>query len=448
MVYDLVSRHKLPFLKRKLFIENYFHYINANLGDNTRKVFDYIKNHTDYDVNNIWSNILRIANFSSIRDNMHLNTVLSETRVVNNVDKQNNLRSALFIYLSDKQNADYFLRYADSMPSDAKFFIVAETESIKQYIASRLLKLSLNVSNLLHFPVQKGMYSYVFLTLFTTYMAEFDVVCFIHDSILPIFANHYTIDRNIIYRSLENMLASKEYVLNVIHEFCQNPRLGLMFAPPVSHSHIRMFSPSQIWRECFHETVRLAKELEINVPINNDQRVICPLGGMMWFRPKALQNIIDYDWHKYFSAKPANRSDETFSQAIERLYGFSAQNDGFYSAWLMTEELARVELTTLNYRLQEKYSEPTHPELQRQIAEDKHRVSCLSEQSRHLSESLSQYKEHSHHLSESLSQYKEHARQLDLQRASIQHELETLRNSKSWKITAPLRKVQKLLRNK
>ena len=78
---------------------------------------------------------------------------------------------------------------------------------------------------------------------------------------------------------------------------------------------------------------------------------IAPLGTMFWFRPKALNKLFAYDWAYDDFPKEPNAYDGTLLHAVERIYPFVAQDAGFYSAWVMTNRFARIELTNICYML-------------------------------------------------------------------------------------------------
>ncbi|MFD2881108.1 rhamnan synthesis F family protein [Paenibacillus rhizoplanae] len=53
---------------------------------------------------------------------------------------------------------------------------------------------------------------------------------------------------------------------------------------------------------------------------------------------------------KIFPKEP-NNNDGTILHAIERIYPFVAQHEGYYPAWLMADSYARIEVTNLYYML-------------------------------------------------------------------------------------------------
>ena len=67
------------------------------------------------------------------------------------------------------------------------------------------------------------------------------------------------------------------------------------------------------------------------------------------FSPKAMKKVFDKNWtYEDFPQEPL-AVDGTISHAIERIYGFAAQAEGYYSAIGMSDVFARIEYTNLNY---------------------------------------------------------------------------------------------------
>ena len=59
--------------------------------------------------------------------------------------------------------------------------------------------------------------------------------------------------------------------------------------------------------------------------------------------------LYEYDWkYEDFPPEP-NSVDGSLLHAVERVYPFVVQQEGYYPAVVMADEYARIELTNLNY---------------------------------------------------------------------------------------------------
>lgn len=134
--------------------------------------------------------------------------------------------------------------------------------------------------------------------------------------------------------------------------FIANPRLGLL-SPPVPHHGDFFPTLGGEWSVNFENVKKLAKELNITVPIDEDKEPIAPLGTFFWFRPKAFEPLYAYDWkYEDFPEEP-NNIDGTRLHAIERLYPFAVQQAGYYPAVSLVDKFAGIELNTLAYYTRE-----------------------------------------------------------------------------------------------
>lgn len=79
-MYDIMSRQKCPFIKRKLFTGEFVERAYTNAAD-LRRTFAYIDNSTDYDVDLIWAHILSIYNMTDIMKALQMTEVIRSNHV-------------------------------------------------------------------------------------------------------------------------------------------------------------------------------------------------------------------------------------------------------------------------------------------------------------------------------------------------------------------------------
>ena len=76
------------------------------------------------------------------------------------------------------------------------------------------------------------------------------------------------------------------------------------------------------------------------MPISGEKAPIAPFGSVFWFRVKALEPLFARGWqHEDFPEEPMPQ-DGTISHAIERIYPFVAQSEGYYPAVVMSANYA------------------------------------------------------------------------------------------------------------
>ena len=346
---ELVKNRRCPVFKRKSFYNMYEEFFIGSCGEATAELYDYLRKKTNYDVNLIWDNILRTTNMSDVKDRMQLNYILSKEFSNLKENKDHKIALVLHIYFEDK--IDYCLKYAYSMPENADIYITTDTEKKKQLIMQKFGELKCRKLEVIIIK-NRGRDVSALLIGCKNYVADYDYICFAHDKKSK-HLKPYIIGESFSYKCFENILGSKNFVKNVIHTFDENPRLGMLVPPPPNHSVYYSIIGFE-WGHNYEHTNELAEKLKLTVDFDRHKPPIAPLGTMFWFRPKALKRLIDYDWkYEDFPTEPVRDIDGNIMHAVERIYPFVAQNEGYYTGWLMSDHFARMEITNLYYMLRD-----------------------------------------------------------------------------------------------
>lgn len=346
---ELVINRKCPVMKQKSFSQNYYDILTDTVGNATVDSYEYIRKYTDYDVNLIWDNILRINNMDEIKHIMHLNYILPKNSAIK-ANLNSKVKIALMMHLYYPDLVDYCLKYAQSMPEGSDIIITTPIEETKNVVEQK--KKILEKYNVKVIMIEnRGRDVSALLVGCAPYLQEYDYVCFAHDKKTKQM-EPYCNGESFSYQCFENILGSKEFVENVIETFEENPRLGLLTPPTPSHGNFYQMIASE-WAGNYENTIKLMKKLNLKVNIKPERAPISPLGTMFWFRPEAMKPLLDFEWkYEDFPEEP-NGNDGTILHAIERAYGFVVQSSGYYPAWLMTDKFASIEITNLYFMLRE-----------------------------------------------------------------------------------------------
>jgi len=350
MAYELVKNRKCPVIKRKSFSIDYGNFFLFTLGTSNRKAYDYIREYTDYDTDMIWENILRTSRLKDIKDNFHLNYTLPKKYIKDKTVSLDAVNTALFAHLTYEDQVEFCAAYASSIVDNADVYITTNSEHMSGKLDERFRSIKCKNLRIDVLPEEsKGRDVGALWVTLRPYMERYDYICFMHNK-KSSQDKPMTVGRGFAERCLENTLASKDYVANILGLFETEPRMGMLFPPPVIHG-VYQFHITNFWGLNYGNTVKLADKLNINVPIDNNADPLFPSGGMFWFRPKALKKLVDYDWQfDDFPDEPLP-VDGSLGHAFERLYCYAAQSEGFYSAWVMTDEFTSSEITSLSYLL-------------------------------------------------------------------------------------------------
>ena len=340
----LIEERHCPVFKRRCFIHNYDDFFSQTAGESTYELMTYLRDHTDYDTDMIWENILRCYEMSDIKNVMQLNYVLSSALTTGKKRSSRKIALVFHAYFADL--AENTRRYVNCMPADADIYITTDTSEKKRLFEQTFAGHKFHKLQVIQIE-NRGRDVSSLLVGAKDFIMDYDLVCFAHDKKVVQF-KPATVGAGFAYQCLENVLGTDAYVENVIDLFEKNPRLGLLTPPPPFHGDYFSLS-GDFWTQNFDTTRALHSRLGLRVPISRDHSPIAPLGTMFWFRPVGMKKLFDVDWNYSDFPQEPNGTDGTILHAIERIYGFVEQDAGFYSAWGMVDYSASMILTNYAY---------------------------------------------------------------------------------------------------
>ena len=347
MAYELIKNRRCPVFKVKNFSQNYYDILGETIGNVTRDTLYYIANNLKYDTELIYQHIIRTANLADIKNTLHLNYILPKAYAFS---EPRGKKIAVMMHLYYVDLVDYCIEYAKNVPEGTDLIITTP----KKEIISKVKKMNLKrwFSNVKVIEIENvGRDVSALLVGCAPYVNNYDYVCFVHDKkttqIKP-----YCNGEGFGYKCWENNLGSRAFVNNVIATFEREPHLGLLTPPPPNHGHFYQIVGSE-WASNYTNTISLAYQLGLNCKIDGTKPPVAPLGTMFWFRPQALRTLFEHNWKYEDFPKEPNHYDGTLLHAIERIYGFVPQHEGFYVGWVMTDEYAALEQTNLHFMLRE-----------------------------------------------------------------------------------------------
>lgn len=349
-IVNLIKNKRCPVFKRRSFFTNYDDILNNTAGEISYELMEYLKKHTNYDVDLIWENILRCYNMAQIKDCLQLNYVLpvDETEESKNANILKNRKVALIFHAYFKDLADSTYHYVNSMPKEADVYITTDTEEKKNFFEKLFKDHKFNKLEVILIE-NRGRDVSALLVASKDFVMDYDYVCFAHDKKVGQL-EFLSVGASFAYQCLENTLKSEGYVKNIITLFENNPRLGIIMPPPPFHS-VWFNKIADAWGPNYQGVQLLCDQLELNVPISKNISPIAPLGSTFWFRTKGMKKLFNYNWKYEDFPKEPLKSDGAVSHAIERIHGLVQQDAGYYAAWCLNEKFAPIMITNLNYML-------------------------------------------------------------------------------------------------
>ena len=341
----IIKENKCPIFKRRSFFNSYDDFLTRGMGRSSLELFKYIEKNTNYDVNLIWDNILRVENMYDIKNTLHLNYNLPSDYSLLEDNKSQKIGLFFHIYFEDL--IEECFHYVSNVPEYTDIFITTDEENKKIKIENKFSKLKNKVD--VKVIENRGRDVSAFLVPNREEILKYDIACFAHDKKTKQLHPELK-GEEFKYKCLENILGNKNFVNNIIDLFIKNPRLGLLSPPAPNHAEF-YGNLGREWGENYDITVELLNDLNIESNIDKSKAPIAPYGTMFWFRPKAMKKLLEKTWvYKDFPEEP-NKIDGTILHAIERAYPFVVQEAGFYSANVLNEEFSRVEMTNLGFML-------------------------------------------------------------------------------------------------
>lgn len=336
----LLRDKKCPLFKRRSFMHDYEAYLNDTAGEPVRELYAYLRDHTSYPLELLWSNMIRTMHPFDFTRNLSLTRLIPPTlqdeACAKNLRKTRRIALAMHLYFMDMlpQSMDF----ARNMPPETDVFISTDSEEKKQQIEKAFAVLPLHSVTVMKVE-NRGRDVGAFLCDLARHLRGYDYACFMHDK-KAIQTKPGSVGASFGYVCNENICKNADHVLNILCEFEKDPRLGILCPPFPTHGLYFMNMCSNGWGPNFDNTKQLLKDLKISVPISGEKAPRAPFGSVFWFRPAALAPLFDHGWkHEDFPPEPLPQ-DGTISHAIERVYPFVAQGAGYYPAEVMSTEFA------------------------------------------------------------------------------------------------------------
>lgn len=353
MPMQIVRDDRCAIFKRRSFFVDYSAYFDQTAGQPALDLYEYLRDHTDYDVDMIWDAILPSYNIDDIRKAMHLDYVLPSQAI--NPQTHDRPRSAFIYHVYFMDLLEDTCHYIASLPEETDLYITSTEDKIPQ-IREYMQQHGISHQATFIPVINRGRDVSALLVAACPVVlsGKYDVIGFAHDkksSQNQENGHHGTESQGFAYKLMENTLGSEAYVKNILTLFAENPRLGQVTPPPPYHALYFAHTIPHDWGANYEITKELLEDrLGIHVPLSPTKPTASAMGSCYWFRVEALKPLFEYGW-KYEDFLPEGQmgEDGTISHAIERANGYICQSRGYYPAWVLSDRYARIEVDSLFY---------------------------------------------------------------------------------------------------
>lgn len=332
-VRELLEKDRCPIMKRRSFFTNYRDFLINTAGEPSVEAYAYIREHTDYDVNMIWDNILRLENMTDISKAMHLNYCLPDEAVF----KEQELTDVFIaVWVKNADNLEFYRQHIEDMPKSCPTALFGAGEEIEK--VKELLKGCQTL-----FVFEKELASYQeFIKEVQEKSPKMTMfyACEVVDTVETIKPYSNVISN--VYKNWTCMLASEEFVSNVKTTFAENPRLGLLI-PPVPDFGEYYAIYMQGWNGKYDAVSQYLSRLSIQGNIKPEIVQMLPVGGSLWMTRAMLYG----DSMKAALGCPV--PDEVFWYALVCI----VQSQGAYTGVLYSSRYAAIEVTNSDHMMRE-----------------------------------------------------------------------------------------------
>lgn len=353
MPMQIVRDDRCPIFKRRSFFVDYSAYFDQTAGQPALDLYEYLRDHTDYDVDMIWDAILPSYNIDDIRKAMHLDYVLPSQAI--NPQTHDRPRSAFIYHVYFMDLLEDTCHYIASLPEETDLYITSTEDKIPQ-IREYMQQHGISHQATFIPVINRGRDVSALLVAACPVVlsGKYDVIGFAHDkksSQNQENGHHGTESQGFAYKLMENTLGSEAYVKNILTLFAENPRLGQVTPPPPYHALYFAHTIPHDWGANYEITKELLEDrLGIHVPLSPTKPTASAMGSCYWFRVEALKPLFEYGWkYEDFLLEGQMGEDGTISHAIERANGYICQSRGYYPAWVLSDRYARIEVDSLFY---------------------------------------------------------------------------------------------------
>lgn len=345
-MYEILADKKDPFVKRKSLTGDYMMQIAASDGSLSGKAMDYLRVHSDMDVNLIYRNAIRTANTRDLYETLNLNHFL---QVRNSVRSDKEHKIALLVHLYYEELLDYCFSYIKNMPEYSDIYITTSRQDLLPRIRELSSEVRCRKLEIREVDNKGQDIAALLVGGRDVFLKDYDYVCFIHDKMTP--PNSFLRRSKEGFRDtmFECMLGSRDYIDNLMSVFEDNPHEGLL-VPSYPMAGVYAGNRGLAWFNNEPGVKSLAQMLDLRCDINKKKEMIA-VGTTFWCRTKALRKLMEYNWKYDDFPDNSLRCEGDILHNVERLFEYVAQDAGYMTAVVMPVSRAELVFSTTDTML-------------------------------------------------------------------------------------------------
>ncbi|MEG1322976.1 MAG: rhamnan synthesis F family protein [Ruthenibacterium sp.] len=343
----LLAHTQMPFLAKSLFSLPYAEMLCYGAGEEMDIALHIAKENNCYAMQPFYQDLLRHNNIYDLKSRLNLSYAFNQKDVST---APITAKTALFIFLHYEELFAQNLSYLRNIPPEIDVYVITDAQEKQQILLSAITEFEpRNKKIQVLCKESRGRDLSALLVVAAPIIRQYDVFGFVHDKKTSE-AGAYAVGNAFQHTLMHNMLASCGYIRKIVQALTQNASLGLLAPPPPIHA--RYFAAmGNGWTQCFAKTVELAQKLQLKCDLDETKAPYI-LGTAFWAKTQALQPLFSANFsYEDFPQEPL-AGDGTLNHAIERIFPYVAQSEGYLAGWVSTEEYLTRDDTNKTFALE------------------------------------------------------------------------------------------------
>lgn len=338
---EMMEKQRCPIIKRRSFFTDYSDFMLNSCGEPAVDAYEFIRDHTDYDTEYIWENILRLENLRDIHRVMHFNYMLpSYDTVYESVRGQN----ALFLLTEHSEHLCWYKRYLREIPEYLDVFLVGTRENcaaVRAYLSDAVNARAQEITAE-DFSDYLGVFSELAPAAGNyRYVGILDIAKPEELTVQP-----YSNGASWQYADFENLLGNANIIGNLLQNFEEAKRLGTVIPPMPEYGEMFAMTSADGWFGRFENVSKLLKAWGVSVTVKKSSEALAPVGGSFWARSELLEAV-----RRVHETQTQEEQADRLTQLLALPLLF--QSEGFYTGTAFSEHYAPVAITNQDYMMRE-----------------------------------------------------------------------------------------------
>lgn len=337
--FSMLSLNNLPVVKKKCFTRNHNDLLGFSVAEDAYLLLDYINNNTKYDVDFIWRYLIRVMNPAELNRALSLRYILPVSE--SNRRRLKKREAAVIAHINYDDLVEDCFEYLRNIPKEIDIYINTKKESTKEKIYQCIHFYNMENCQIVMIG-DRGREIRGMLIESKEIFRKYEYVCFVHDKKTTGNLTNPLLGKKFMELLWENTLKSEDYIYNCISLFEQNKHIGLLVPPPPYHDN-NLGGVGSYWTSNYYQTQSLAKRLNLTCKISENFSPLT-LGTTFWCRTSAMCPLYEYCFKEEDFPKEPMSMDGTLNHAIERIFSFVAQSQGYATGIIMNDKFATLHL--------------------------------------------------------------------------------------------------------